>query len=315
MKRIGLLVFPGFQILDLVALTVFEMANATVPRPVYRIELLSEHGGLVRSSAGVQVETLAFDKPVFDTMLVAGSNLLVPPSAGLLAFLREAQEASRRVSSICTGAFVLAEAGLLDGRRATTHWGFARELQQRFPRIKVEEDSIFIVDGSVWTSAGMTACIDLSLALVESDLGVEVSRTVARKMVVYHRRAGGQSQFSALLELEPKSDRIQDALAYAKTNLHRDLSVDQLAEVAHLSPRQFSRAFLAETGQSPARAIEKLRVETARLLIEAGNHSIDRVAEQTGFSDPERMRRAFHRAFGQPPQAVKRAARQQQAVA
>jgi len=315
MKRIGLLVFPGFQILDLVALTVFEMANATVPRPVYRIELLSEHGGLVRSSAGVQVETLAFDKPVFDTMLVAGSNLLVPPSAGLLAFLREAQEASRRVSSICTGAFVLAEAGLLDGRRATTHWGFARELQQRFPRIKVEEDSIFIVDGSVWTSAGMTACIDLSLALVESDLGVEASRTVARKMVVYHRRAGGQSQFSALLELEPKSDRIQDALAYAKTNLHRDLSVDQLAEVAHLSPRQFSRAFLAETGQSPARAIEKLRVETARLLIEAGNHSIDRVAEQTGFSDPERMRRAFHRAFGQPPQAVKRAARQQQAVA
>jgi len=315
MKRIGLLVFPGFQILDLVALTVFEMANATVPRPVYRIELLSEHGGLVRSSAGVQVETLAFDKPVFDTMLVAGSNLLVPPSPGLLAFLREAQEASRRVSSICTGAFVLAEAGLLDGRRATTHWGFARELQQRFPRIKVEEDSIFIVDGSVWTSAGMTACIDLSLALVESDLGVEVSRTVARKMVVYHRRAGGQSQFSALLELEPKSDRIQDALAYAKTNLHRDLSVDQLAEVAHLSPRQFSRAFLAETGQSPARAIEKLRVETARLLIEAGNHSIDRVAEQTGFSDPERMRRAFHRAFGQPPQAVKRAARQQQAVA
>jgi len=311
MKRIGLVVFPGFQILDMVALTVFEMANTAAPRPAYRIELLSEHGGLVRSSAGVQVDTLAFGKPAFDTLLIAGSNLLVPASPRLLAFLRDAQGASRRVSSICTGAFVLAEAGLLDGRRATTHWGFARELQQRFPRIKVEEDSIFIVDGSVWTSAGMTACIDMSLALVESDLGVEVSRTVARKMVVYHRRAGGQSQFSALLELEPKSDRIQDALAYAKENLHRDLSVDQLAEVAHLSPRQFSRAFLAETGQSPARAIEKLRVETARLLIEAGNHSIDRVAEQTGFSDPERMRRAFHRAFGQPPQAVKRAAREQ----
>lgn len=313
-KRIGVLVFPGFQILDMVAVAVFEIANAVAPKPIYEVELVSEHGGSVRSSSGVSVDTQPFGSPKFDTLMVTGGMVIEPSSPALLAFVRDALEASRRVGSICTGAFILAEAGLLDGRRATTHWHYARELQRSFPRIKVEEDCIFITDGTVWTSAGMTACIDLSLALVEADLGLEISRLVARKLVIYHRRTGGQSQFSALLELEPKSNRVQDALSYAKQNLHRTLSVEQLADAAHLSPRQFSRAFLAETGQSPARAIEKLRVETARELIESGRHSIDSVAAQTGFSDPERMRRAFHRAFGQPPQAVKRAARQQAAA-
>jgi transcriptional regulator GlxA family with amidase domain len=241
--------------------------------------------------------------------LVAGSSALPEPSPELIALLQRGFAQSRRVASICTGAFILAQAGLLDGRRATTHWHFARELQQRFPRIKVEEDRIYIVDGSVWTSAGMTACIDLALALVEADLGVAVSRAVARKLVIYHRRSGGQSQFSALLELEPKSDRIQDALGYAKKNLHRRLSVDKLADVANLSPRQFSRAFLAETGYSPARAVERLRVESARILIEEGGQSVERVAQQAGFSDPERMRRAFHRALGRPPQSLKQSGR------
>jgi transcriptional regulator GlxA family with amidase domain len=145
---------------------------------------------------------------------------------------------------------VLAEAGLLDGRRATTHWHRARELQAQFAKVKVEEDRIFIIDGPVWASAGMTAGIDLALAMIEKDLGADVARTVARQLVVYHRRAGGQSQFSTLLELEPKSDRIQSALAYAKRNLTSKLTVKQLANAAHLSPRQFSRAFRAETGQS-----------------------------------------------------------------
>jgi len=308
MKRIGLLVFPGFQILDMVAVSVFELANAAAPKPVYALELISEYGGQVKSSSGVQVETRAFGSAKFDTLLVAGTLSIEPSSPGLLAFLRDASRRSRRIASICTGAFVLAEAGLLDGRRATTHWHHARELQRSFPRVKVQEDRIHIVDGSVWTSAGMTACIDLSLALVEEDLGADVAREVARQLVVYSRRTGGQSQFSALLELEPASQRIHDALTYAKQNLHLTLSVEQLADAAHLSPRQFSRAFLAETGQSPARAIEKLRVETARALIEDG-HSIERVAAKAGFSDPERMRRAFHRAFGQPPQALRRAAR------
>ena len=213
------------------------------------------------------------------------------------------------MASTCTGAFILAEAGLLDGRRATTHWNHARALQARYPKARIEEDRIFISDGPIWTSAGMTAGIDLALAMVEQDLGADITRTVARKLVVYHRRAGGQSQHSILLELQPKSDRIQSALAYAKRNLHTPLSVEQLADAAHLSPRQFSRAFRAETGQSPAKAVENLRVETARLMIEQGRHSIEAVAQQTGFADRDRMRRAFLRAFGQPPQVLRRSAR------
>jgi transcriptional regulator GlxA family with amidase domain len=189
------------------------------------------------------------------------------------------------------------------------NWAYARELQARFPKVKVEEDRIFIGDGPIWTSAGMTASIDLALALVEMDLGEDVVRSVAKKLVVYHRRAGGQSQHSALLELQPRSDRIQTALVYAKRNLRTPLSVEQLAVAVHLSPRQFSRAFHAATGQSPAKAVENLRVETARILIEDGRHSMDVVAQQAGFGDRERMRRAFLRAFGQPPQVLRRNAR------
>ena len=182
----------------------------------------------------------------------------------------------------------------------------ARDLQARFPKVKVEEDRIFIADGPVWTSAGMTAGIDLALAMIEQDLGADVARGVARQLVVYHRRAGGQSQFSALLELEPKSDRIQSALAYAKRNLDKPLMVGQLADAARLSPRQFSRVFRAETGQSPAKAVENLRIEAARLMVEQSRHPIEIIAQQTGFADRDRMRRAFLRAFGQPPQVIRR---------
>ena len=309
MKRIGLVIFPGFQILDLAAISVFELANMVGYSPSYEIELLSEYGGPVASSSGVPIETKPFSAAKFDTVLVTGWMSPVPASAGLLAFMSAASKVSRRIASICTGAFVLAEAGILDGRRATTHWAFARDMQARFPKIKVQEDKIFIVDGSVWTSAGMTSCIDLCLAMVEDDLGADIARGIARKMVVYHRRTGGQSQFSALLELQPKSDRIQDALAFAKKNLKTDLSVEVLAEAARLSPRQFSRAFRSETGQSPAKAVENLRVEAARLMMEEAQHPVDVIARETGFSDPERMRRALLRAFGQPPQAIKGAAR------
>ena len=156
--------------------------------------------------------------------------------------------------------------------KATTHWSHAKQLQKQFPKIKVEEDRIYVEDDGVWTSAGMTASIDLMLALIENDVGVEVSRAVARKLVLYHRRAGGQSQFSALLQMEPKSDRIQTALTFARSNLQKRLAVEDLANAANLSSRQFTRAFVAETGQSPAKAIEKLRVEAARLLIEEGRH-------------------------------------------
>jgi transcriptional regulator GlxA family with amidase domain len=206
---------------------------------------------------------------------------------------------------------VLAEAGVLDGRRATTHWAYARDMQKQYPQVKVEEDRIFIRDDSVWTSAGMTAGIDLALALVEADLGADMARSIARKMVVYHRRAGGQSQFSALLELAPKSDRIQKALAFARDNLQKPLTVNDLADAANLSPRQFSRAFHAETGQSPAKAVEHLRLEAARLMMEQSRHPIDTVAQQTGFADRDRMRRAFLRAYGQPPQVIRRNVRAQ----
>ncbi len=309
--RVGFVVFPGFQILDLAAITVFEMANMGKEQPIYDIHLMSEHGGMVSSSSGVSVHTEAFSEKPFDTLMMMGSIGIHAPSESLVDYLKRSLETTRRISSICTGAFILAEAGLLNGLLASTHWRYARELQKRYPKIKVEEDRIFVRDGKIWTSAGMTSCIDLSLALVENDIGTEASRTIAKSMVVYHRRAGGQSQFSALLDLDPKSDRIQTALTYAKGNLHKDLSVEELAEVAHLSPRQFSRAFRAETGQTPAKAIENMRVEAAKTMIETARHSIEIVARETGFTDPERMRRAFIRNIGQPPQAIKRLARMQ----
>jgi transcriptional regulator GlxA family with amidase domain len=309
MQSIGFVVFPDFQVMGFAAITVFEVANLVAKETIYRVHLLSEDGGLVRASAGFSVETKAFGKKIFDTVIIGAGTYLEPATPGLLDFVRRSMRTSRRVVAPCVGAFVLAEAGVLDGRRATTHWAFARELQNRFPLLKVEEDRIFIIDGAVWTSAGMTAGIDLALAMVEKDLGPEIARSVARQLVVYHRRAGGQSQFSALLELEPKSDRIQKALDFAKQNLRSALTVEEMADAANLSPRQFSRAFRAETGQSPAKAVENLRVEMARLLMEQGRLSMDMIADETGFADHERMRRAFLRAFGQPPQAVRRNAK------
>jgi len=309
MHRVAFVVFPNIQVMSFTAITVFEIANLVLGEAAYEVTLLSENGGLVRTTAGFNVETEPFGDRVFDTVMIGAGNAVEPATPGLIEFVRKASETSRRIAAPCIGAFVLAEAGLLDGRRATTHWMFARDLAARFPDIKVEPDRIFIVEGPVWTSAGMTASIDLALALVERDHGCEIARAVARKLVVYHRRAGGQSQFSALLELEPKSDRIQKALHYARTNLRSSLSVVELADVASLSPRQFSRAFHAETGQTPAKAVEHLRVEAARLMMEEGRHSMDAIADETGFADRERMRRAFLRTVGQPPQTVRRNAR------
>lgn len=307
--RVGFVIFPGFQMMSLAAASVFEFANVESGQMLYDIRFLSEAGGAVRSSTGVVVDSAPLGEASLDTMLVCGGVDIPDASPALLSLVRDATGAVRRMASICTGAFVLAQAGLLDGKRATTHWIVARELQAGFPKIKVEEDRIYIRDGSVWTSAGMTAGVDLALALLEADQGEEIARAVARKLVLYHRRAGGQSQFSALLDLEPKSDRIQQALAYARSHLKSPLSVEELAAVANLSPRQFSRAFRSETGQSPAKAVEHLRLEAARVMMEQGRHPVDVVARETGFADRERMRRAFLRVFGQPPQTVRRNAR------
>ena len=312
MLRIGYIVVPNFQVMIFGGLTVFEMANRLTKEPHYEIRLISEGGGPVQSSLGYSVMTDCFDEGSFDTVIIGGViDGVYEPSPGLVDYLKRAVKTTRRVASMCTGAFFLAEAGVLDDRRATTHWAHARALQTSYPRINVEEDRIFIVDGPVWTSAGMTAGTDLAISMVERDLGVKVARTIAKRMVMFHRRAGGQLQHSTLLDLDAKSDRIQTALVFAKSNLHAQLTVDRLAETANLSVRQFTRAFRAETGQSPAKAVENLRLEAARLMVEQGRLPIDVVARETGFADPDRMRRAFLRAFGQPPQAIRRTARGQ----
>src|SRR5688572_9948264 len=315
MLTVGFVLPPGFQIMGLAAASAFELANVVAKEQLYRVLLLSERGGPVPNSFGIPVETRPLARNRVDTLIVTGLLVPAPSTPELLRQVRRATETARRTASVCTGAFILGEAGLLDGRRVTTHWFHARNLQKQFPKAHVEDDRIFIIDGPIWTSAGMSAGIDLALGMIEKDFGADLSRTVAQNLVVYHRRAGGQSQHSALLELDAKSDRIQSALAYARQNLRAPLTVEELAEAAHLSPRQFTRAFRAETGQSPAKAVEHLRVEAARVMIEQSRHSMDEVATETGFADTERMRRAFLRAFGQPPQVLRRNARMGEALA
>lgn len=242
-------------------------------------------------------------------LLLAG---LTPPpqhDETTLDTLRAMARKSRRVAGLCTGSFLLAQMGLLEGRRATTHWSYAQQMRKDFPNVRVEDDRIFINEGSVWTSAGLTAGLDLAVALIEKDLGRDLASAVARRLVMHHRRAGGQSQHSELLELAPSSDRIQKALIHAKAHLANPLTVDELAEVAALSPRQFSRAFHAETGQTPAKTVEQIRLEAARLMIEETRHPMDQIARESGFVDIRRMREAFMRQYGQPPQTLRRAAR------
>jgi len=310
MQRIGFIAYPNFQVLSLCTVSVFETANMIAPEPLYELNMLSETGGIIRTSSGLTIETKKFDESEFDTLIVLGTLVDNPVfSPGLLCYVSSAPRKARRVASICTGALVLAEAGLLDHRRVTTHWAYARYFRERFPNLRLEEDRIFIIDGSIWTSAGCTACIDLVLAMIEADAGKELARAVSRNLVMYHRRAGGQSQRSALLEFEPRSDRIQSALDYALQNLRASLTVEHLAEAAHLSPRQFSRAFHQETSQSPAKAIENLRIESAKLMVEQGRHSIDVIARETGFGNRDRMRRAFVRRLGHAPKEIRDDAR------
>jgi transcriptional regulator GlxA family with amidase domain len=286
----------------------FEAANLVAGERFYDLRILSESGEPLTNSLGWTMNTERLGESQLDTLLVGSGPDLVSPSPRVVAYLREAVSTTRRVASICIAAFTLAEAGILDGRRATTHWSYAQELGKRFPKITVEMDRIFIADGPVWTSAGMTAGIDLALGLVERDLGEQVTQRAAKVLVVHHRRAGGQSQHSAMLELHAKSDRVQTALTYAKQNLREPLTVELLADAARLSPRQFSRVFRLETGLSPAKAIENLRLEAARFMLEQGRLPIEKIARETGFGDRERMRRSFLRTFGFTPQALRNAA-------
>ncbi|WP_027173200.1 GlxA family transcriptional regulator [Methylobacterium sp. 10] len=308
MRHVGFILEDGFQVMGLAALSAFEFANVELGSEAYRLTVMSEHGATIRSSLGIRIETVPLTLAP-DTLMVVGELVPRPLTPALRGYIAEAGRTSRRVAGLCTGAFALAEAGLLDGRTATTHWAHARDLQERFPLIRVDDDRIFVGDGHIWTSAGMSAAIDLTLALIEDDHGVDLSRMIARKLVVYHRRPGGQSQFSALLELEPRSDRVRRALVYAREHLRNPLTVEELADAASVSPRQFSRIFREETGQSPAKAVERLRLEAAQLMLEDGRHSMDVVARDTGFADRNRMRRAFLRTFGQGPQSLRRGLR------
>jgi transcriptional regulator GlxA family with amidase domain len=307
MHQIAFIVSPGFQLISLAALSAFEIANRAREEPLYDIRVLSEKGGKVSSSMGVDIATSALDDGDHDTVIFSGGLDRGEPTPAVLDFARRAAQNVRRIASICTGAEVLANAGILDGRKAATHWAAARSMQERFPQIDVDSDKIYLVDGNIWTSAGASAGIDLALGMIEEDLGREAAKHVSRQLVLYHRRGGGQSQHSALLEMDAQSDRIRSALNYARANIAKPLTVEIMADAAGLSPRQFSRAFKAETGNSPAKGVENLRVESARIMMEQTRHSIDTIARATGFNDRERMRRAFLRAFGLPPQAVRRA--------
>ncbi len=305
---VGLVLPPGFATLSFAPIGVFEAANVVLGEPFYELHVVSPNGEATANAFGMKIETGRADDFDFDTLVVGSAPDTRPPPAELTAYLAQAPSKVRRIASICVGAFILGEAGLLDGRRSTTHWMFGPELQARYPKTQVEIDRIFIADGPIWTSAGMTAGLDLALSLVEADIGGERAREIARTMVLHHRRAGGQLQHSAQLEIDSKSDRVQQALEHVRRNLGADLSIQKLAEIACLSVRQFSRVFRSETGMTPAHAIANLRLERARFLLEQGRLPIEEIAMLTGFGDRERMRRSFLRTFGRTPRSVRSAA-------
>ncbi|WP_400770306.1 GlxA family transcriptional regulator [Methylosinus sporium] len=309
---IALLIFDDFQILDAAGpIAAFEIAARIAPG-AYAIRTIAAASGLVRSSSGVAMAAASFAAARrCDTLLIAGGlgTRGAATDRSTLAFVARAATRARRVASVCSGAYVLAAAGLLDGRRATTHWSRSGDFQRRFPKVRLEPDLIFVRDGPIWSSAGITAGIDLALAMIGDDLGEDVARAVARQLVVYHRRPGGQSQFSALLELESRQDKFATLLRWASERLRQRLTVEELAAQAAMSPRNFARAFSRATGATPAKAIERLRLDRAKSALESGADTIEQIARDSGFRDPERMRRAFLRVYGQPPQAFRRGGR------
>ena len=309
---IGVLIFPDFQLLDAAGpISVFEIASRLAKRQV-PIRVMAAEPGPVRSTSGAEMLARKFGSPgALTTLIIAGGEGIeaAARSACNTNFVKAVAKRGTRVASVCSGTIMLAETGLLDGKRATTHWHRAPQFLARYPKVKLESDNIFVRDGNIWSSAGITAGIDLALAMAAEDYGDEIVEKTARQLVLYHRRSGGQSQFSSLLELKAPTGRFGPLLTWARENLDARLTVEDLAERAGMSARHFTRAFIAETGATPSKAIERLRIEVARARVQSSSEAIERVAEVTGFRDPERMRRAFIRAFGQPPQSLRRAAR------
>ena len=310
-RFIGVLIHPGFQLLDAAGpIGAFTAANRFAP-DAYAVSVLALKPGPVASHSGAVMHAARLPEAAVDTLIVAGGTdwRAFAHCARTQAWFRTAARRARRITSVCNGAFLLAELGLLNGRRATTHWERCAELARLYPQVRVEADRIFVQSGKIWTSAGITAGIDLSLALIGRDLGEDVARRTAQELVVYHRRPGGQSQFSALIEMDRQDGRFAKLLDWMRLHLNEPLTVERLADQAAMSPRHFFRTFTAETGLTPAKAVERLRVEAARERVESSSDPIERIGAAVGFTDAERMRRAFVRAFGQPPQALRRMAR------
>ncbi len=311
-RRITFLVFPRFQILDATGpIAAFEIAERYRPGS-YLLRTVAAVPGPVASSSGARLQASPLGRAdAVDTLIVAGGD--GSRDAALCSktqrFVLRCAERSRRVASVCSGTYVLAAAGLLDGKRATTHWSVTADFSRRFPKVRLDADRIYIKDGRIWSSGGITAGIDLALALIGEDLGEDVARRTAQQLVVYRRRPGGQSQFSPLLQMERADGRFGELWDHVRMHLRDRLSVAELARLSCMSPRNFSRAFKQEVGIAPAKAVERLRVDTARADLESGNPTIQQVAAAYGFGNPERMRRSFLRMLGAPPSALKRQGR------
>ncbi|WP_096482811.1 GlxA family transcriptional regulator [Methylorubrum populi] len=310
-RLVELLAFSEVQMLDVAGpLQVFASANEEARRagvePPYRLRVISRDGGAIASSAGLALATepLSATSEEVDTLIVAGGPGVdrAAEDGGTVDWLRRRASRARRVASVCTGAFLLAASGVLDGRRAVTHWSYCEAFSRRFPAVRVEPDPIFLRDGPVWTSAGVTAGIDLALALVEEDLGRETALAVARYLVVFLKRPGGQAQFSAALSLQMRGDRFEALHRWMRSNLAADLSLSALAAEAGMSERSFSRRYLEETGLTPARAVERLRVEGAGQMLIETDDPVKRIARRCGFGSEETMRRSFLRQLSTTPQ-------------
>jgi transcriptional regulator GlxA family with amidase domain len=305
-RRVVIVAFPGVQSLDVIGpAEVFRTAAALVPG-AYSVEIVAARSGPVPSTSVALVADRSFRacRGALDTLVVAGGpgSRDAARDQATVGWVRAAASRARRVSSVCTGAFVLAEAGLLDGHRATTHWANCDRLAERYPAVSVERDPIFVRDGNVYTSAGVTAGMDLALALVEEDLGRKTALEAARWLVLFVKRPGGQSQFSARLAAQT-ADRepLREVQDWIDGNLEADLSVAALAERAHMSERNFARAFRRELGLTPAAYVEVARIEAARMSLESTGAPVEVVAREAGFGTVETMRRAFHRRLGVGP--------------
>jgi transcriptional regulator GlxA family with amidase domain len=309
-RHIVFVAVSPIQVLDLIGpYEIFDRVRREGMAQGYRLSVV--HTGRLRASCGLSfgpAQHYRNLKGVADTLLVVGGDGVeradYPPD--LVKWIRRRARHSRRVGSICTGAFLLGAAGLLDGRRAVTHWGYCRELARRYQRISVELEPIFIRDGNVYTTAGVTAGIDLALALVEEDFGVAISRRIAKDLVLYLRRSGNQAQFSTLLALQT-SDRkpIEEVIAWMNDHLDERIAVEQLAERAAMSPRHFARVFAAETGHPPGKHLELLRVEAARRMLETSQLSVKQISAGCGFADPSSLRRAFAKCLQVGPQTYR----------